>query len=165
MVVSYFGYSLSLPLTNVQFALVSSQIGPSQSVYLPLIFRILEPYMLNQSGYIYFLHPLALVGWMGTLITFLNAFPIGQLDGGHVARAVLNSRMSKILSYAMTVLIIFMGWWAMALLIIFLIRFDYPGPIDDVSPLSNKRKILAALLMVILILCFTFSPDSPFALF
>ncbi len=35
------------------------------------------------------LHPMALAAWVGLLITMINLMPIGQLDGGHVARAAL----------------------------------------------------------------------------
>ena len=35
------------------------------------------------------LHPMALAAWVGLLVTMINLMPIGQLDGGHVARAAL----------------------------------------------------------------------------
>src|SRR5689334_11257716 len=35
------------------------------------------------------LHPMAFAGWVGLLITMINLMPVGQLDGGHVARAAL----------------------------------------------------------------------------
>jgi len=41
------------------------------------------------------LHPMALAGWVGLLITMINLMPIGQLDGGHIARAVLGQSHEK----------------------------------------------------------------------
>ena len=38
------------------------------------------------------LHPMALAAWVGLLVTMINLLPIGQLDGGHVARAALGDR-------------------------------------------------------------------------
>jgi membrane-associated protease RseP (regulator of RpoE activity) len=38
------------------------------------------------------LHPMAFAAWVGLLLTAINLMPIGQLDGGHVARAALGNR-------------------------------------------------------------------------
>jgi membrane-associated protease RseP (regulator of RpoE activity) len=35
------------------------------------------------------LHPMASAAWVGLLVTMINLMPIGQLDGGHIARAAL----------------------------------------------------------------------------
>ena len=41
------------------------------------------------------LHPMALAGWVGLLVTMINLMPIGQLDGGHIARAALGESHEK----------------------------------------------------------------------
>jgi membrane-associated protease RseP (regulator of RpoE activity) len=41
------------------------------------------------------LHPTALAGWAGLLLTMINLLPFGQLDGGHVAVAYLGNRYTS----------------------------------------------------------------------
>jgi len=48
------------------------------------------------ANYDVVLHPTALAAWVGFLVTFLNLVPFSQLDGGHVAYALLGSRHDRI---------------------------------------------------------------------
>jgi membrane-associated protease RseP (regulator of RpoE activity) len=42
------------------------------------------------------LHPIGFAAWVGLLVTFINLIPIGQLDGGHVARAAFGEAHDRI---------------------------------------------------------------------
>ncbi len=160
VVVSYFGYTMSLPVSSSELARVGG--AASGALELPLMFRFLSPYLFPRASNvaIYFLHPLAIAGWMGTLITFLNIFPIGQLDGGHLSRAILGPKWHRALSFGATLAMVVIGWWSMALLAMLFIGFNHPGALDDVSPVSRNKKILALLAIAMFIACLTMSPDN-----
>ena len=44
------------------------------------------------------LHPMAFAAWVGLLVTMINLMPIGQLDGGHVARAAFGQTPREVVA-------------------------------------------------------------------
>jgi membrane-associated protease RseP (regulator of RpoE activity) len=89
---------------------------------------------------------------IGFLITFINLLPAWQLDGGHIANSAVSPRVHRWLTYISAGVLIVSGFFLMGLLVLFLSsRAPSLRPLDDVSPLSSKRKIFFALTWVLAI--------------
>ena len=110
------------------------------------------------------LSPLIFASSLGFLITFLNLMPAWQLDGGHVARAVLNPRLHKVLTYGTIVVLFVAGFQLMAILILLLsMKSPEMKPLDDVSPVSKSRKIMFICVWIIAALIYVFAiQGNPF---
>ena len=103
------------------------------------------------------LHPIAWAGWAGMLVTALNLIPAGQLDGGHVLYVLLGRKARGLLPFIMGALVLlgffWSGWWLWALLLFVLGRI-YAEPLDQITQLDPRRKIVAVLGLVIFVLVF-----------
>lgn len=131
-------------------------------LYWVRFFFTSTPYPLGGMDVI--LHPVALAGWAGILVTALNLIPAGQLDGGHVIYVLLGRaramRMRPFILAAMAVLGLFWaGWWLWVALIFFLGRI-YAEPLDQITPLDGRRRALAIFAVIIFLLVFTPVPMS-----
>jgi membrane-associated protease RseP (regulator of RpoE activity) len=107
------GMVVALPLLVIGIAkspdIVSTgpHLQEGQSLlYLFLKWVVHGPF---EPGHDILLHPLAEAGWAGLLVTMLNLVPFGQLDGGHIAYALLGERQNRLAP-----------WFRRALLPIFL---------------------------------------------
>jgi Zn-dependent protease len=87
--------------------------------------------------------PVLFAAWIGFAITAINLVPAWQLDGGHLARATFGERWHRIITYGGIGALFLMRSWPMAILVLLLSQ-KIPGnaPLDDVTPLSRKRKML-----------------------
>jgi len=111
---------------------------------------LLEPQLVNAAQ-------------VGALLTFLNIVPAWQLDGGHISRAVFGPDGHRIATYVGLGILLLAGFWPFALLVIVMMGFSGRGvrgvePLDDVSPVSNSRKILYLLGVAMLVLTFAYLP-------
>lgn len=133
-----------------------------------ILFTVLTKLSLGdaaQYGALVHLSPLAFAGWLGLFITALNLLPVGQLDGGHITRAMFGSRVGQTISslamWSLILLALFV-WpglmmWA---LIIFLIAGRGAPPLNDVTTLDAGRIALGYFAILILILILAPMPHS-----
>src|SRR5262244_659154 len=126
-------------------------------------------------GYMLFTHPMADAAWAGFLVTALNLFPVGQLDGGRIAYALFGRRHRAIGKATVSALLLFgvgsflwsfrasggdavtalassLNWFVWAGLISFLVGFHHTPPLDDLSPLSPGRRLVGVVCLVLLVL-------------
>jgi membrane-associated protease RseP (regulator of RpoE activity) len=162
------GFIPALPALAVGLAL--SKIVPalprSEAIIFgePLIVKLISAAALRGAGpgYDVILHPVAFAGWVGMLVTALNLFPMGQLDGGHVAYAVFGPKSRRLAQVFLVFFLVmgalfWLGWWVWGLLILVL-GIKHPSVWDEPSPLGRGRTITAVVLVVIFVLCFIPAP-------
>jgi membrane-associated protease RseP (regulator of RpoE activity) len=130
------------------------------SVGSSILFALLAKLSLGQSldyGHLVRLHPLAFAGWLGLFVTALNLLPIGQLDGGHMARAMFGSRtggsISSIALWTLFLLAVFV-WPGLFLwvIIVFFIAGRGAPPLNDMTPISVGRRWIGYATFTILLL-------------
>lgn len=113
-------------------------------------------------------NPVVIGGWVGMFITFLNLIPVGQLDGGHIVRAMAGKQQERVASFVPVALFGLAAYvfyvenvsnasvlWAFWGLLATYVAYVGPAnPIDD-EGLDAKRKAVGVLTFVLGALCFT----------
>lgn len=129
---------------------------PSSSILFTFMARLaLGPELA--PGSVVQLTPLAFAGWLGLFITGMNLLPIGQLDGGHIARAMFGSRAATIIggiamwSLLLLGLFVWPGMLTWALIVFFIAGRGTP-PLNDITPISGGRRLLGWIAFGILLL-------------
>ncbi len=88
------------------------------------------------------------------LVTMLNLLPAAMLDGGHVARSLVPDKLRYVLTIASVAILILTGYVVFAFIVVFMSFIKHPGPLDDVSSVSTRNKLVAVLLIGIFVLSF-----------
>ncbi len=153
MVVSVYGSSISV--------LVPADRAQEVSGLMSINSSILMQATLNLTGHgavagnaILIMSPVLFAAWVGFLITFLNLLPAWQLDGGHLARSALGVRWHRVLTYSSIGVLVGLNYYIMAaFVLLFSSRAPESTPLDDVSPLSKKRRALFWVAIVLAVLC------------
>jgi membrane-associated protease RseP (regulator of RpoE activity) len=106
------------------------------------------------------LNQVAWAGWVGLLVTGLNLIPLGQLDGGHVAYVLFGKKARQLFWPAIIGLIGLAAltstpmWFIWVVLLYFLGRY-HAVPLDDVTALDSRRRLIAFFTLLLFVLVFT----------
>ncbi len=116
-----------------------------------------------------FVNPVVIGGWVGMFVTFLNMIPVGQLDGGHIVRAILGERQQIVGAFVPVALfglagylyffteatvhgVMIWGLWGMIAAVF--VAVGPAAPVQD-EELGGGRILVGVLTFVLGILCFT----------
>ena len=145
----------------------ASMDGLSPALYWVRYFLTAQPIPFN--GLDVQIDNVALAGWAGLLVTALNLVPVGTLDGGHVAYGLFGEKARRIFPVAIGVLIAlsllpslltlslgaFNFSWLLWVFILFWLGNVRTQPLDDITPLDGKRRLLGFFVLVLFVLLFT----------
>lgn len=160
------GLALALPLLFLGLKL--SEVGPlimgqgavqeGNSLFYAAAKLLVFGRWLPSGGVDVYLHPVAFAAWAGLFVTGLNLIPAGQLDGGHIAYALVGER-ARHLTMAIIVALLLMGlvWpgWLLWSALLFFLGRTFAAPLDDITRLDRRRLVLAVAMLVVFVLIFT----------
>lgn len=146
-------HSNVVPLSDTSGLLNFQSLNPRPFLLLALLSKWALGNELTPNMAIH-LHPVAVAGYLGLVVTAFNLIPIGQLDGGHIVHAMFGQRMGIGIGQITRLLVLLLALhhqellvWAIVLL--FLPVADEPA-LNDVSELDNWRDFLGLLALGIL---------------
>jgi membrane-associated protease RseP (regulator of RpoE activity) len=161
------GLAVALPVTLVGIWLLPTipAHGDSFCFHNPLLLEYMIAWLRPEYPTPSFLYlnqfnPFLMAGWMGMLVTGLNMLPISQLDGGHVAYAVLGERGAHILARGLLIAAILFilatekYLWVIMLVLVILLGTDHPPTADDRCRIGRVRMAIGWLALLVPILCF-----------
>ena len=113
-------------------------------------------------------NPVVIGGWVGMFITFLNLIPVGQLDGGHIVRAMVGEQQERVAAlvpvalFGLAAYVFYVKqvsnasvlWVFWGLLATWVAYVGPAKPIDD-RRLDVRRKLVGLFTFLLGALCFT----------
>ena len=120
-----------------------------------------------EEGHVVALHPLAVAGTIGLLVTCVNLLPVGPLDGGHIMRALTGSSGGQLVSGGiLTGAMLAMtahdaDWYVWAFVGVFLLALGERGqirPRNEGQPPGARRWWIATALGAVGVVGFTPAP-------
>ncbi|KAA3658374.1 MAG: site-2 protease family protein [Chloroflexi bacterium] len=160
------GLAVAIPV--LLYGLATSDVGPMPT----------EPYLLEGNSILYLgmkvlvfgqilpgngldvsLNQVAWAGWVGLLITSLNLIPVGQLDGGHVTYVLFGKKAKQfywpvIIALAILAALTQTLTWVIWIGMLYFLGRVHAEPLDDVTSLDPRRRLIAIITFVIFFLTF-----------
>jgi len=137
-------HSRVVPLSDASNLLNFESLNPRFSLLLTLISKFA---LGNQftAGTVINLHPVAIAGYIGLVITAFNLMPLGQLDGGHMVHAMFGQKKAVAIGQITRILVLLLAFLQPDLIIWAIVLFFMPvtdqPALNDVSELDNWRDV------------------------
>ena len=163
---------IGLSLPPLETSRAASGAGPVLIFHNPPLLDLIATAIGEPTGYVddptRRVSPVVFGGWVGMFITFLNLLPVGQLDGGHITRAVFGKRGETVSAVVPGVLFGLAGylyfvqnlgseigvWVFWGVFTILIARAGSADPVNE-TPLDDRRKAVGTLTLLLGALCFT----------
>ena len=141
------------------------------SILYLLLKLITKGQILPGGGFDVSINAIAFAGWFGLIVTMINLLPIGQLDGGHIIFSLFGRAQWKIAIAAQVLLLLgglylafttreFLNVWLLWAILAQVFGLRHPPPLDDLTPLDRKRRLIGYATIVIFFLILTPLPFS-----
>ncbi|MEO0540058.1 MAG: site-2 protease family protein [Cyanobacteria bacterium P01_A01_bin.105] len=155
-------HSTVIAMTDEASLLNFNALDPGGSVVLALLSKLALGSAIGANQAVD-LHPVAVAGCLGLVVTALNLMPVGQLDGGHIVHAIYGQRMGAMIGQISRFLVLVLAFvhsefllWAV--LLFFIPTVDEPA-LNDVSELDQGRDLLGLLALTLLVLIVIPAPN------
>ena len=159
------GLSLSevVPLVEESSLLSLQAFDPRISLLISILAKLVLGNSLIAEKAIH-LHPLAIAGYVGLIITALNLMPVGQLDGGHIVHGMFGQRTAIVIGKFTRLLVLALGiirqeFLLWAILLFFMPTSDKTA-LNDVTELDNGRDALGLFSLALLIIILLPLPET-----
>ncbi len=171
-----FDIGVAGPIAGFVVAVVALVIGLRLSTVVPIQgsygMHLGEPLLLQFASWVVIgplsptadviLHPVGFAAWFGLFITSLNLLPIGQLDGGHVAYALLGERQRSVAVALVPILMVFgwLGWkgWFLWVGLAGLMGLAHPPVRNPGRELGATRVLIGWIALLIFAVTFSWEP-------
>ena len=160
------GFVLALPAALIGLFIAQADSPPADEHFMtfndPLLFILIQQ-VFKLPKFIKW-NPVYFAAWATMLVTALNLFPVGQLDGGHVVYALFGPKLHKWISRITFVCVAVLSvasfvihgspvWFLWTAVLLFLLRMGHP-PTYMEQPLGKVRVALAILAAIAFLLAF-----------